>query len=54
MSPHHPSAKFEIGLVVLEMKMKMWKVNDDDNNDDDNNDDDNDDGQHINFDQKTH
>ena len=35
----------EIGPVVLEKKMKMRTVNDDDNNNDDNNDDDNNDGQ---------
>ena len=28
----------EIGLVVLEKKMKMWKVHDKDNKDNDNND----------------
>ena len=37
----------EIGPVVLEKKMKMWKVYDDD---DDN---DNDEGQRTNFDQKS-
>ena len=36
----------EIGPVVLEKKMKMWKVYDNDNND-------NDDGQRTNFDQKS-
>ena len=39
----------EIGPVVLEKKMKMWKVYD---NDDDN-DNDNDDGQRTKFDQKS-
>ena len=46
----------EIGPVVLEKKMKMWKVyNDNDNNDNDNddNDDDDNDGQRTNFDQKS-
>ena len=38
----------EIGSMVLEKKMKMWKVYD--NNDDN---DDNDDGQRTNFDQKS-
>ena len=38
----------EIGPVVLEKKMKMWKVYDNDNNDNDN-----DDGQRTNFDQKS-
>ena len=37
----------EIDPVVLEKKMKMWKVNDNDNDDDD------DDGQRTNFDQKS-
>ena len=44
----------EIGPVVLEKKMKMWKVyddNDNNNNDNDNNDDN--DGQRTNFDQKS-
>ena len=41
----------EIGPVVLEKKMKMWKVYD--NDDDDNDNDDNDDGQRTNFDQKS-
>ena len=41
----------EIGLVVLEKKMKMWIVYDKD--DDDNDDDDKDDGQRKHFDQKT-
>ena len=49
-----PLEKFEIGPVVLEKKMKMWKVYDNDNNNDDNDkDDDNDDGQRTNFDQKS-
>ena len=41
----------EIGLVVLEKEMKMWKIydNDNDNNDNDNDDD----GQRTNFDQRT-
>ena len=47
----------EIGSVdmVLEKKMKMWKVYDDnDNNDNDYNDDNDDnDGQRTNFDQKS-
>ena len=41
----------EIGPVVLEKKMKMWKVYDNDDNDD--NDNNNDDGQRTNFDQKS-
>ena len=36
----------EIGSVVLEKKMKMWKAYDDDDNDDN-------DGQRTNFDQKS-
>ena len=40
----------EIGPVVLEKKMKMRKLYDNDN---DNNDDNDDDGQRTNFDQKT-
>ena len=41
-------AKFdEIGPVVLEKKMKMWKVYDNNNNYDDN------DGQRTNLDQKS-
>ena len=45
----------EIGQVVLEKKMKMWKVYDNANNDDDNanNNDDDNDGQRSNFDQKS-
>ena len=46
----------EIGPVVLEKKMKMWKVYDDNynNNDNDYNDDnDHNDGQRTNFDQKS-
>ena len=44
----------EIGLVVLEKKMKMWKVSDNDDDDNDDNDDnDNDDGQRTNFNQKS-
>ena len=39
----------EIGPVVLEKKMKVWKVYDNANNEDD----DNDDGQRTNFDQKS-
>ena len=39
----------EIGPVVLEKKMKMLKVYDNDNNDNN----DNDDGQRTNFDQKS-
>ena len=42
----------EISPVVLEKKMKMWKVYDDDNNDH-GNDNNNDDGQRTNFDQKS-
>ena len=45
------SYKVEIGPVVLEKKMKMWKVYDNNNNNDANNDD-NDDGQRTNIDQK--
>ena len=41
----------EIGPVVLEKKMKMWKVYDNDDNDNDDNDDN--DGQRTNFDQKS-
>ena len=41
----------EIDPVVLEKKMKMWKVYDNNNNDANN--DDNDDGQQTNFDQKS-
>ena len=41
----------EIGPVVLEKKMDMWNVYDNDNNDD--NDNNNDDGQRTNFDQKS-
>ena len=41
----------EIGPVVLEKKMKMLKVYD--NNDDDDKDDKDDDGQRTNFDQKS-
>ena len=37
----------EIGSVVLEKKMKMWKVYDNEDNNDD------DDGQRTNFDQKS-
>ena len=40
----------EIGSVVLEKKMKMWKVYDNDDNEDNNDDDD---GQQTNFDQKS-
>ena len=50
----------EIGSVVLEKKMKMWKVydnnndaNDDNNDANEDNNDDNDDGQRTNFDQKS-
>ena len=46
----------EIGPLVLEKKMKMWKVYDNDDNDNDNDDNDNnndDDGQRTNFDQKS-
>ena len=44
----------EIGPAVLEKKMKMWKVYDDDDNDNDDNDNDNNDNdrQRTNFDQK--
>ena len=42
--------RFEIGPVVLEKKMKMWKVYD--NNNDANDDDDDDDRKRTNFDQK--
>ena len=38
----------EIGPVVLEKKMKMWKVYEDNDNDDNAND-----GQRTNFDQKS-
>ena len=38
----------EIGPLVLEKKMKMWKVYDDDDDDNDDND-----GQGTNFDQKS-
>ena len=47
---------FEIGPVVLEKKIKMWKVYDNDDDDNDNNyndNNDNDDGQRKNFDQKS-
>ena len=40
----------EIGPVVLEKKMKMWKVYDDNDNDNDDNDND---GQRTIFDQKS-
>ena len=46
----------EIGSVISEKKMEMWKVydNDDENNiDDDKNNNDDDDGQRTNFDQKS-
>ena len=44
----------EIDPVVLEKKMKLWKVYDNDNTDDDNTDNNNDDdGQRTNFDQKS-
>ena len=44
----------EIGPVVLEKKIKMWKVYDNNaNNDDEDNNDDNDDRQRTNFDQKS-
>ena len=43
----------EIGPVVLEKKMKMWKVYDDDDDNDDNADNDDNDGQRTNFDQKS-
>ena len=43
----------KIGPVVLEKKMKMWKVYDDNDNDNDDNDDDDNDGQRTNFDQKS-
>ena len=46
------SSLVEIGPVVLEKKMQMWKVYDNDN-DDDNDDNENDDGQRTNFDQKS-
>ena len=56
-SPHVKKTKkqtgedlVEIGPVVLEKKMKMWKVYDDNDND---NDDDDNDGQRTNFDQKS-
>ena len=41
----------KIGSVVLEKKMKMWKVYDDNDNDDNDNNDD--DGQRTSFDQKS-
>ena len=46
---------FEIGPVVLEKKIKMWKVydNDDDNDNNYNDNNDNDDGQRKNFNQKS-
>ena len=43
----------EIGSVVLEKKMKMRKVFDDDNNNDYNDYNDDNDGQRTNFDQKS-
>ena len=42
---------YEIGSVVLEKKMKLWKVHDNANDNDANDDDD--DGQQPNCDQKT-
>ena len=40
---------FEIDPVVLEKKMKVWKVYDNNNDANDDDDDDNDDGQRTNF-----
>ena len=48
------SSLVEIGPVVLEKKIKMWKVYDNNaNSDDEDNNDDNDDRQRTNFDQKS-
>ena len=41
----------EIGSVILEKKMKMWKVYDNDDNNNDDNDNNDDDGKRTNFDQ---
>ena len=49
LNPFHPrmlcAKEVEMGPVILEKKMKMWKVYDNDDN--------NDDGQRTNFDQKS-